>query len=69
VVVRERWVQVGRKSPDDLSFVRPSPGRFPLNFLEDQEEKRRLRNESEDTQQQRARALTFNRLAITGTRL
>ena len=38
-VVRERWVQVGRKSPDDLSFVRPSPGRFPLNFLE----KRRLR--------------------------
>jgi hypothetical protein len=38
VVVRERWVQVGRKSPDDLSFVRPSPGRFPLNFLEDQED-------------------------------
>ena len=28
------WVQVGRKSPDDLSFVRPwSPGRFALKFL------------------------------------
>jgi hypothetical protein len=70
VVVRERWVQVGRKSPDDLSFVRPSPGRFPLNFLEDQTSTAGREDcESEDTQQQRARALTFNRLAITGTRL
>ena len=49
MVVRERWVQVGRKSPDDLSFVRPSPGRFPLNFLEDQEEKMRKRRHTAAT--------------------